>query len=173
VTPAAGQHGWAQTLLPLAIAAVVLLFRARRMARSRPLRLERLWIVPALYLLVVAALFVAQPPSAQGWGAAALGLLVGTTLGWQRGKAMLIAVDPDTHALTQRSSPMAFVLLAALIGLRQFARLEGSSLGFDLALVTDGLAALALGLLSSQRLEMFLRGRRLLAEARISRPPLP
>jgi hypothetical protein len=39
----------------------------------------------------------------------------------------------------------------------------------DAALITDCLVALALGLLSAQRLEMYLRGTRLLADARAGR----
>ena len=83
---------------------------------------------------------------------------------------MKIHVDPETHALNQVASPLAILFLVALIGLR-FAIRAGAAyeagLGhIDVPLITDCLVAMALGLLSMTRLEMYLRGSRLLDEAR-------
>jgi membrane protein CcdC involved in cytochrome C biogenesis len=156
---------WPQYVVPVAVAVLVLLLRMRRMSRARPLRLERLWIVPALYLLIVAASFAAVPPTVLGWVWAAAGLVIGAGLGWQRGKTMRIEVDPATHQLNQRASPAGFVFLALLILIRQGARLEGGAMHLDVAALTNALLALALGMFTAMRVEMYLRAKRLLANA--------
>src|SRR3546814_12869683 len=49
----------------------------RRMNRMRPLKLEQLWIVPALHLGVVVMLLAQHPPQGSGWAVVAIGLVVG------------------------------------------------------------------------------------------------
>ena len=157
--------GLLQYLLPVAIFAVIFAFRVRRMSRERPLKLEQLWIVPTLYLVLVAAAFAATPPRPLGWAISVVGLLVGAALGWQRGKAMRITVDPATHRLNHRASPLAMFMLVLLVGVRAVLRAEGSRLHLDAFLVTDVLLAFALGLFAGTRVEMYLRGKRLLLQA--------
>ena len=62
--------GILQYAIPIAIFLVVFGLRARRMTRLRPLRIEQLWVVPAIYAVVVAALFVRNPPTPVGWAIA-------------------------------------------------------------------------------------------------------
>jgi hypothetical protein len=149
---------------------VVLFFRLRRMRRTQRLRLERLWIVPAIFLGLTVLTFSQTPPHGTGWLWVALALVLGGAAGWQRGRAMRITLDPETHELNQAASPAAFLLLLGLIGvrigLRSIAAIEGEAWHLDAALVTDAVIALALGLFSVQRLEMYIRGRRLLASVR-------
>lgn len=162
-----------QYLLPLLIIGIVLAFRLRSTGKARRLRLERLWIIPAIYLALTVALFAEMPPHGLGWLWASLSLALGAAIGWQRGRAMHISVDPETHALNQTASPLAMLLLVGLIAIRTALRMAtqagGESWHLDAALITDCLVALALGLLAVQRLEMYLRGSRLLAEARTER----
>lgn len=158
-------NGLLQYLLPIAIFAIVFGFRIRRMAKERPLKLEQLWIVPAIYLVLVAVTFAATPPHLLGWVVSAAALLVGAAIGWQRGKEMRITVDPETHRLNHRASPLAMLILLLLVGVRAALRAEGNALHLDAALVTDVLLAFALGLFATTRLEMYLRGKRLLAQA--------
>lgn len=157
--------GLLQYLLPVAIFAVIFAFRIRRMSRERPLKLEQLWIVPAIYLVLVAVTFATTPPHPLGWALSVVALAVGGALGWQRGKAMRITVDPATHRLNHRASPLAMLILVALVGVRMALRVEGSRLHLDAVLVTDVMLAFALGLFAATRAEMYLRGRRLLDQA--------
>jgi hypothetical protein len=158
--------GWVSYAIPIVIVAVVMALRMRRMSRVRPLKLERLWIVPAIYLVVVAMLFVQHPPTAGGWVSAAVALIAGGALGWQRGRLMRIHVDPETHALGQQASMAGIAFLVVLIVARYAAKAAGGDLHADAGMIVNTLAALALGIFSLQRLEMYLRGRRLLAEVR-------
>ena len=158
--------GIVQYLIPIAVFVVIFALRARSMSRMRPLKLERLWIVPAIYLAIVAANFIAKPPTLAAWIASAVALLVGAALGWQRGRMMQIHVDPQTHALNQKGSPWAILFLMAIVLVKMAVQGEGRALGFDVMLVTDAALALALGMFTTTRIEMYLRGRRMLDEAR-------
>jgi hypothetical protein len=156
----------AANLIAIAFVLVLFALRVRRMSRIRPLKLERLWVVPAIYAVVVASLLSQSPPQGLGWAVVAAGLVLGGALGWQRGKLMQIRVDPKTHALNQQASIAGVVFIVVLIAVRSAARQMGGEMHMNVALVTDTLAALALGMFSIQRLEMYLRARRLLDEAR-------
>src|SRR4029079_18718651 len=138
-----------------------------RMGQMRPLKLETLWIVPALYLAVAALMFWQLPPT--GWVAiaSAIGLAIGAAVGWQRGKMMHIHVDPETHALNQKASPAAMLFLIVLIAVRAGARsVLGETSGVSPAMLTDPLIAFASGMFTLTRLEMYLRAKRLLEEVR-------
>jgi len=163
-------QGWLRYAIPALIILIVLAFRLRGMNRERPLRIERLWIVPALYCLVAGLTFWNAPPAGMAWAYCGAALLAGAALGWQRGRMMRISVDPETHEIRQKASPAAMLLILGLLVIRSGAR-NAEALGIpgvhiDVMVTTDVLIAFALGLLTVQRLEMFLRARRLLAEAR-------
>ena len=159
-------HGLMQYLIPIAVFAVVFAIRGRQMTRMRRLKLEQLWIVPAIYFAIVAVTFALTPPTAKGWLVSILALLAGAALGWQRGRLIAIHVDPDTHMLNQRASPMAMLFIFAIVLVKMAAQGEGRAMHLDVALVTDAALALALGNFAMTRLEMYLRGTRLLAAAR-------
>ena len=65
------------------------------------------------------------------------------------------------------------ILLIAILGLRQFVRYamqeESTAWGISLAVLTDAPLLLIVAMLSVARLEMFIRGRRLLNEARAAK----
>lgn len=154
-------HGWLQVVLPLAIFVVIMAIRAPRLMRLRPLHPDRLWMIPAIYAAIVALIFVQSPPTALGWGVAALGLAVGAALGWQRGKTMRIERDPATGQLMQKGSIWAIVFIAVLFALKTISQNEGGALHLDVHLLIDGLAALSLGVFTAQRVEMYLRATKL------------
>ena len=162
------QPGLLQYLIPVLVIGLVLFLRFRSMGKARPLRLERLWIVPAIYLALAGFLFWEMTPHGLGWLWAGLAFILGSVIGWYRGASMRIHVDPETHALNQVASPLALLFIVALIALRMAIR-AGATYGLgqvDVPLITDCLVAMALGLLSMTRLEMYLRGSRLLDEAK-------
>ena len=163
-------------LISIALVAIILAFRMKRLTQGRPLKLEWLWVTPAIMLVVTAAAMAVAPPMGLDWAWLAAGLALGGVLGWYRGKTMHIAVEPETHALSARASPAALIFLVALIavryGLRYVAVGEMQAWRLSAALITDGFLVFALGLLGVQRLEMALRARRLLAEARAAKAAL-
>ena len=159
---------WAATLLPFVVIAVVLALRFRSMSKERPLKLETLWVVPVVYLFIVGSMLFALPPPAMGWGLVVLGLALGLVVGWHRGKLIRIERNAQTGELRQRASPLALLLLGALVvvklGARQlFGESAATQPGSGAMLLTDAFLGFALGLLSATRAELYLRGRRLLA----------
>lgn len=160
-------------LIGLAIAVPILLFRA---ARPRKLRVELLWVRPAIWLVIAAASFAGAPPPISPLSIAVLaaGLAVGGALGWRRGRLMRIEVDPETHQMTMQASPAAMLFILVLMVLRAGAR--DAALGslaqthVPVSVVMDALILFSLGLMVVQGLELWIRGRRLLAEAWAAKP---
>jgi len=160
-------QSWISIAVTVAVVVIVLALRMRRMGQMRPLKLETLWVVPALYLVMAALMFWSLPP--KGWVAiaSAAGFGIGAAVGWQRGKMMQIHVDLETHALNQKASPAAIIFLVALIVVRSGARaVLGETGSVSPAMLTDPLIAFALGMFSVTRLEMYLRAKRMLEEVR-------
>ncbi len=155
------------TILPFVVLALVVAWRLRSMNKERPLSLGTLWVVPAIYLALMASLIVALPPHAAGWAVMAAGIAAGAVLGWHRGKLIRIERNAETGALSQRASPLAMVLLLILIALKfgmreMFGDSAAAHPSSTAMLVTDGFIGFALGLLSATRLELYLRARRIL-----------
>jgi hypothetical protein len=164
--PAGSQPLFVYAIWAVAIAAV-LFFRIRGMRRASRLRLETLWIVPTVYLIVFAGSVWEYPPiSLANWLWLAIAIAIGAGIGWRRGKLMRITVDPVTHALNQQNSPAALIFIVLLIVARQALRYESATLGLNVLQVTGILFAFGLGLFAATRAEMFVRARRLLTEAR-------
>jgi hypothetical protein len=161
---------WIATLLPFMVIAVVMALRLRSMSRERPLKLATLWIVPVLYTLIAGSMLLSLTPTPLGWGLLLLGLTIGLAVGWHRGKLIRIERNPETGELRQKASPIAMLLLVALIALKLGARaIFGETAAghpsSSAMLLTDAFIGFALGLLSATRLEIYLRARRLLASS--------
>lgn len=166
-----GQTGWLPTLIPIAVVALVIAIRWWRGQKMRRLRLETMWVMPAIFTVVIVMLYRAMPPVGWGWAVCAVALAGGLALGWQRGRLMRIEVDPDSHRLNHRPSPAALLFIVALLlvrtGLKQVMAHGGATmLHLNAATVTDAFMALGWGVIVAQRVEMFLRARALLAAAR-------
>jgi hypothetical protein len=156
---------WVGYVVSAIIICTVLFFRFRSMRRIQKLRLERLWVVPALYALVTAVVLYQKVPNGLEWLYAVIALLLGAAVGWRRGAMMRISIDSETHELNQQASPLAMLIILVLIIIRQGLQME-ARMGVDVAYVTDLVVVFALGMLSVTRLEMFLRAQRMLEQAR-------
>ena len=123
-----------------------------------------------ILILLASSLLWQFPPQGMEWLWIALVFAVGGAVGWQRGRMMTITVDPVTHDLNQQASPAAMILLVGLVvirlGLRSVLTEEASVLHLTVNFITDAFVILGVGLLTVTRLEMFLRARKLLIEAR-------
>jgi hypothetical protein len=150
-------------VVTLAVVALVLVLRN---SRPRPLKLERLWLRPLLSLVMVGAFFSEFPPRLEASIVAGilLGAVAGVAIGWQRGRFMHIEVDPVTHNVTGRMSQIGVIFVLAIFLGRYL--LRGVLTGPAAAAVTDGLVTLSAGMMVTQQVEVGLRARRLLAQAR-------
>lgn len=146
---------------------VVFYFRWRRMSMARPLKIERMWIRPAIILAVCALVLGQFPPRLADLVWLGLALIVGGLVGWQRGRFVKIVVHPETHEINQQASPAAVVFLVAILVLRIVLREEAmTAWHVGVNLITDVSIVFAAGLFTVQQLEMWLRARKLLAQAR-------
>ena len=159
-------------IVGVVIALVVLLMRNRQ---PRKLRVELLWIRPLIFLGLLATIAVASPPplTPMSIGIMIGALAFGCALGWQRGRFIRIEVVSESHALTSRASPIGLVfilaLLAARLGLGNLLSRNAAVLHVPALAIADALIAFAAGMMATQSLEMWLRARRLLAQARAAK----
>lgn len=158
------------TIITFTIIGVVLFFRLRSMRKERPLKLGQLFIVPGIFLLLAGFLFSSAPPKGMVLLWCFVALTIGAALGWQRGRMVHIAVDPETQTLRQKASLASMLFLLALIAVRtavrEAAAFNVGGIHVDAMAVTDVMLCLAFGLISVQRIEMYLRAKKLLEEAR-------
>ncbi len=166
-----GSNGLLPTLMPIGIVMLVVALRWWRGQKMRRLRLETMWVLPLLFTALAGTMYVTMPPVGWGWLLCIVALGIGLLLGWQRGRLMWIEVDPVTHRLNHRPSPAALLFILAIVVVRiavkqAMAHGGASMLHLNAATMTDAMIALAWGVIVAQRVEMFVRAKRLLAAAR-------
>ena len=166
-----------QIFLPILIIVPVLYFRMRRMGRAQPLRLDRLWIRPAILLAIAALVLLAPPPPnhpervlvAMDFAWLALAGALGAAAGWQMGRTMAIDVHPENGTLITRGGQAAMMVLAVLIlfrlGLREGLSVEAKAWHINMLLVSDISVVFGALLFTLRSVEMYLRGRRVMATA--------
>lgn len=146
----------------------MLYFRARRMARARPLNLGSLWVIPLVFVAITGLTLFETPPAAGDVPWLIVALVLGGLLGWQRGRLMKIWVEPADGQLMVQGSPWAMIFLVAIIllrmGLRSGLEMEAQSWAISPALINNAFVLFALGLFGVMRAEMALRAKRLSAE---------
>jgi hypothetical protein len=160
-------------VIPLLLAVPLLYWRMRRLARSRPLNLRRLWVGPILFVLL-AALALLGPqkglhaaPVPQDWAIMAVVTLLGAAAGWHWGRVMAIEVHPGNGTPMVRGGQAAIPVLAALIllrtGLRYGAQMEAAAWHLNAVLIADASILFSVALFCVRNLEMYLRARRIMA----------
>jgi hypothetical protein len=165
-----------QYLLPIGVALVVVLIRN---SRPRRLRIERLWLVPAIYMVLMVLALVAAPPplTPVSIGLLVLGLLIGAGLGWQRARFTQIDIHPETHDLTSRASPIGIIFIFAILllrfGARDFLATHPDVLHLPVIAIGEALLVMVVATLAAQRLEIWRRASQMLAEAQGAIGPPP
>lgn len=84
--------------------------------------------------------------------------------GWWRGKTITIAKAAD-GSLKAQASPLGLILivglLAARMGLREVMQSHAGDWNLDPVVVADAFMVFAIGLIIAQRVEMYIRARRI------------
>lgn len=162
-----------QHWIPLAVIPVVLVLVLLRNRRRRVLRPQLLWIMPAivgpLILLGVwgsTRAVGASPFGPDAWALLLAGAVLGGVAGWWRGKTITIEQEPD-GSLRSQASFLGLVLVVALFAFRGVLRplIESHAAQWRLnaLAVTEAFLVFALALIVLQRVEMYIRARRILA----------
>jgi uncharacterized membrane protein SirB2 len=171
---------WA-TVIPIAIAMGLVILRN---SRARRLRIEAMWVAPVIIVVMIGLALVAESRATVGRGGLTISPLslgldiaaitVGALLGWWRARFTNITIDPVSHELTSRASPIGMLVILCVLVIRTGIRTYATqgALGELGPPIADALLVLSVGLVCAQRLEIFLRATRLLNEARAGVPPL-
>jgi len=153
-------------LIPLAAAALIFM-RNRKPRRLHP---GRMWIMPLLVALLVGVGVYFTPRQQFGpavWAGFAAALILGGIVGWWRAKTIQITCTEDGRHYA-RASPLGLMLLLGLFAARRGDELlieqEGAAWRLHAAAATDALLLFAAALVIAQRLEMWLRARRVARE---------
>src|ERR1700759_883814 len=168
-----------QLFLPILILLPVLYFRMRKMSRAQPLKLDRMWIRPAIFLGLVALTFLAPGPRGahhplppQAWAWLALSAVLGGVAGWYWGRTMKIEVHPEDGTLMVKGGQAALLVLVVLIlfrlGLRTGLQVEARALHLDMLLISDASIIFTALLFTVRSVEMFIRARRVMAAAALT-----
>ena len=158
-----------QTMGPLIGIGVALSIILLRNRRKRTLRPHLLWVMP---LLVTTAIGFGLWANTQhphfgpfAWIAFILALALGCVAGWWRGKTITIEKEPD-GSLKAQASPLGLILIIGLVaaraGLREVMEANAAAWHLDAVVVTDAFMLFAIGMIVAQRVELYIRARRIL-----------
>jgi len=145
----------------LVAAAAVLL--AIRMVRQRIFRVNRLWIMPAAVLILVAFGLRGTAVTPLALSAIAAGLLAGAALGVWRADAALDHVDVATRSILTKPSVLFALVFAATFALKAFIR-HGPLTSFQEG--TDFVLCLTAASICAQRWQFYRMFRRAAADQR-------
>ncbi len=164
-----------EKLIPLLMIPIMLVVVLLKNRRKRVLKPQFLWVMPAIVLpLIGLGLWgMAQNPNAahapfgpDAWAVLAVGGVLGGIAGWYRGKTVTIEKEPNGVLMAQ-ASPLGLILLVALFAGRSLLRdlIEGHAAQWHLnaMAVTDAFLVFAMALIVMQRVEMYIRARRVQA----------
>lgn len=162
-----------EKLIPLLMIPIMLLVVLLKNRRKRVLKPQLLWVMPTIVLpLIGLGLWgTAQNPhmahapfGPDAWAVLAIGGVLGGIAGWYRGKTVTIEKEPDGSLMAQ-ASPLGLILLVVLLAGRSLLRdlIESHAAAWHLnaMAVTDAFLVFAMGLIVMQRVEMYIRARRI------------
>ena len=154
-------------LIGIGVALIVILLRNRR---KRTLRPHLLWVMPLLITVAIGFGLWANTQHPHfgplAWLAFVAALGLGCVAGWWRGKTITIEKAAD-GVLKAQASPLGLILVvglfAARAGLREVMEANAAAWHLDAVVVTDAFLLFALGLVVTQRIEIYIRARHILA----------
>jgi hypothetical protein len=167
-------HSTAQ-FLPILVPLLILAMILRRSLRARSLKMERLWIYPVLLILLTVFPMASEPaPGMVALAGFIVAIAVGGVVGWYRGRLTNITINPETHEFASQASIAGTILIGVVFAARYAVRMAMSDGGaglpaglhLDVAGITQGLMLFLVGMVSVQRIEMFLRCQQMLTAAR-------
>ncbi|NJC41234.1 undecaprenyl pyrophosphate phosphatase UppP [Brevundimonas alba] len=164
-----------QQLIPLIAILIFLPLILLRNRKPRTLRLKWMWVTPALIvpLMGLALWGSSMDPrmphiafDTLAWVMVAVGLVLGGVFGWWRGKMTTIEKHAD-GTLKAQASPIGLILIIAVMlgrrALTAFLEPHAAEYGLNPLAITDAFLVFVVGMIVVQRIEMFIRARRIQA----------
>ena len=159
-------------LIAIAIIIPIVLLRNRT---PRTLRPQWMWVTPAIVvpLMGLALWGTSMEPGADhapfdltSWAILAVGLILGGVAGWWRGKMTTIEKHAD-GTLKAQASPLGIILIIGLFlgrsALRSVLEPHAAAWHLNALAIADAFLLFVVGMIVVQRIEMFIRARRVLA----------
>lgn len=159
-------------LIGLAIALPLIFLRNRK---PRTLNPQWMWVMPAIIvpLMGLAVWGTSMDPATPhvafdglAWAILAIGLILGGAFGWWRGRMTTIEKHAD-DTLKAQASPIGLILIiAVMLGrktLSAFLEPHAAEWGLNALAITDALLLFVVGMILMQRVEMFIRARKVQA----------
>lgn len=152
-------------LIGVAAALGLVILRNRR---QRTLRPHLLWVTPLIVTVLIGFGLWATTRHPQfgpyAWISFIAALALGALAGWWRGKTITITRAAD-GSLKAQASPLGLILivglLAARMALRELMQSHADEWRLDPVIVADAFMVFAIGLIIAQRVEMYIRARRI------------
>jgi hypothetical protein len=154
---------------------VIMALRMWRGAKARPLKIELLWVRPALFLVLIGLVIWQSPPppSVLVYLVLVVAFAVGLGAGWMRGRMVKVSIDVETHSLTSQMSPWGLLIFAGLmiarLLLRGFLTSHEDDWHISPAALTDGFMLFYGGMVIGRIVEIWIRAARLLRDARAAK----
>lgn len=164
-----------QQFVPLLFLIPIVAIVIFRNLKPRRLRLELLWIRPAMILAIATAFLVLMPFPHQSYAIPliAAAAVAGAGLGWVRGRMVRVSVDPATHTAMSQASPLGVALIVVIIGVRYFlnttAGAQSGQMTPQAMLLTDALLVFGAGVVGVTGLEVWLRASRMINESKAAK----
>ena len=164
-----------QQYAPFIVLLVLLPVILLRNRAPRTLRPKWMWVTPAIIVpLMGFALWGTSmqpgadhtPFDALSWAILAVGVLLGCAAGWWRGKMTTIEKHAD-GTLKAQASPLGIILIIGLFlgrsALRSVLEPHAAAWGLNALAIADAFLVFVVGMIVVQRVEMFIRARRVQA----------
>lgn len=156
-------------IAPYVVGLLVAALLARRVLKAQQpqrVKMARLWILPAILVVAMVLSMANEPvPGMLAVGAFLVAAAAGAALGWFRVHTLEFSIDPETGAISTKSTPVGAFLLVGLLGFRyalKYVLHEQGVSGVNLVRWTDGAMIFTVSMLIAQSTHTWVRARKLL-----------
>jgi hypothetical protein len=167
-------HTLSPLFVPLIVAAI-LLRRAMREQKPKRVRFTRLWLFPALLLLVtIPSLLHGPTPGILASIAWVLAMVLGGLIGWYRVHTLEFSVDAESGKVSARATQFGAVLIVGLIALRYGAdfviKKLGLGTGESFVYFTDAMLLFSTSMFVARSVHTWIRARALVIAHKATAP---
>ncbi len=167
---------------PFVVLLLVFALVLRRSGRTRVIRVQRMWIAPAIFVVLTGTTLVVSPlPGLIAIAAFIVVAIMGAGVGYLRARHQEITIDHETGVVSSKATQVGTILIAALFLVRygiklafpQLGAQPGSHATADAIAWANGALIFSAAMLLTQAVWVWLRTQPLLAQhaARAVPPP--
>ncbi len=152
-------------IITIAIIIIVMGIRLWRTAKTRPINMARLFIMPAIIsLLIATSLYFMPHPQASMMTILIMSgaIIVGIILGYARAHTLKLWWDADQNKVISQTSRLAIVFIIALIAAKSLMR-QTIGANPQAAIVVDSMMLFGASMILANAITIWIRARRIIA----------